>query len=88
MKSQCKNKKKPKEVAMTVSEIMVVEPSSYTWWLDLGATRHVSRDREAFIIFKEKQPGEHKLYMGNNTYCDVLGEGNYSLITNEHSVIP
>ena len=25
--------------------------------------------------FKEKAVGDHKVYMGNNTYSDVLGEG-------------
>jgi hypothetical protein len=27
------------------------------------------------VDFKEKAVGDHKVYMGNNTYSDVLGEG-------------
>jgi hypothetical protein len=43
--------------------------------VDFAATRHIARNRELFVDLKEKQLGEHRVYMGNNTYNDVLGEG-------------
>ena len=59
---------------MTIIEAMMAEPTSSSWWIDLVATRHITRGREFFVDFKEKAAREHKVYMGNNTYNDVLGE--------------
>jgi hypothetical protein len=42
--------------------------------VDFAVTRHIVRNRELFVDLKEKQLGEHRVYMGNNTYNDVLGE--------------
>uniref|UniRef100_A0A2N9G0N8 CCHC-type domain-containing protein n=1 Tax=Fagus sylvatica TaxID=28930 RepID=A0A2N9G0N8_FAGSY len=68
-------KNKGKEIAMTITEALVIESPSTSWWVDSAATRHIARNRELFVDLKEKQLGEHKVYMGNNTYGDVLGEG-------------
>ncbi|KAK0571052.1 hypothetical protein LWI29_010329 [Acer saccharum] len=77
-KANCPKRKKKdnqqKEVVLTVSEALIVE-SENQWWMDSGATRHVCKDKNSFFIFKDKALGEHRLYMGNNTYVDVLGEG-------------
>ena len=67
-----KVKRKSKE---HVTEVMMAEPTSNSWWIDLAATKHITRDREFFVDFKKKAVGEYKVYMGNNTYSDVLGEG-------------
>jgi hypothetical protein len=53
----------------------MAESTTNTWWINSAATRHITRSREFFVDFKEKSVGEHKVYMGNNTYNDVLGEG-------------
>uniref|UniRef100_A0A2N9F562 Reverse transcriptase Ty1/copia-type domain-containing protein n=1 Tax=Fagus sylvatica TaxID=28930 RepID=A0A2N9F562_FAGSY len=68
-------KNKGKEIAMTIIEALVIESPSTSWWVDSAATRHIVRNRELFVDLKEKQLDEHKVYMGNNTYSDVLGEG-------------
>ena len=60
---------------MTITETLVIESPSTSWWVDSAAIRHIARNRELFVDFKEKQLGEHRVYMGNNTYSDVLGEG-------------
>ena len=60
---------------MTISEVMLVEPMTESWWVDSGATRHICRNKDMFVKLEDKQTGEHKVYMGNNTYCDVLGQG-------------
>ena len=60
---------------MTITEALVIESPLTSWWVDSAATRHIARNRELFVDLKEKQLGEHKLYMGNHTYSDVLGEG-------------
>uniref|UniRef100_A0A2N9IS84 Retrovirus-related Pol polyprotein from transposon TNT 1-94-like beta-barrel domain-containing protein n=1 Tax=Fagus sylvatica TaxID=28930 RepID=A0A2N9IS84_FAGSY len=68
-------KNKGKEIAMIITKALVIESPSTSWWVDSAATRHIARNRELFVDFKEKQLGEHRVYMGNNTYSDVLGEG-------------
>uniref|UniRef100_A0A2N9IAJ8 Retrovirus-related Pol polyprotein from transposon TNT 1-94-like beta-barrel domain-containing protein n=1 Tax=Fagus sylvatica TaxID=28930 RepID=A0A2N9IAJ8_FAGSY len=69
-------KNKGKEIAMTITEALVIESPPTSWWVDSTATtRHIARNRELFVDLKEKQLGEHRVYMGNNTYSDVLGEG-------------
>uniref|UniRef100_A0A2N9HJG1 Reverse transcriptase Ty1/copia-type domain-containing protein n=1 Tax=Fagus sylvatica TaxID=28930 RepID=A0A2N9HJG1_FAGSY len=67
-------KNKGKEISMTITEALVIESPPTSWWVDSAATRHIARNRELFVDLKEKQLGEHKVYMGNNTYSDVLGE--------------
>jgi hypothetical protein len=79
--------KKQKEIAMTVTEVMMAEPTSNSWWIDLAATRHITRDREFFVDFKEKAVGEHKVYMGNNTYSDVLDEGKCKIFVKRSIVV-
>jgi hypothetical protein len=67
--------KRQKEIAMTITEVMMAKPTLSSWWIDSVAIRHIARSREFFVDFKEKAIGEHKVYMGNNPYSDVLGEG-------------
>ncbi|GMP88605.1 hypothetical protein CsSME_00040528 [Camellia sinensis var. sinensis] len=61
---------------MTISEALVLEPSSNSWWIDSAATRHIVQNKDMFMKFTEKKVGEHRIYMGNNSYSDVLGIGN------------
>uniref|UniRef100_A0A2N9J933 Uncharacterized protein n=1 Tax=Fagus sylvatica TaxID=28930 RepID=A0A2N9J933_FAGSY len=68
-------KNKGKEIAMTITEALVIESPPTSWWVDSAATRHIARNRELFVDLKEKKLGEHRVYMRNNTYNDVLGEG-------------
>ena len=67
--------KRQKKIAMTITEAMMVESTSSSWWIDLATTRHIIRSREFFVNSKEKVVGEHKVYIGNNAYSYVLGEG-------------
>uniref|UniRef100_A0A2N9FF63 CCHC-type domain-containing protein n=1 Tax=Fagus sylvatica TaxID=28930 RepID=A0A2N9FF63_FAGSY len=67
-------KNKGKEIFMTIIEALVIESPPTSWWIDSTTTRHIVRNRELFVDLKEKQLGEHRVYMGNNTYSDVLRE--------------
>jgi hypothetical protein len=78
---------KQKEIAMTVTEVMMAEPTTNSWWIDSAATRHITRCREFFVDFKDKAVGEHKVYMGNNTYSDVLGEGKCKISVNGSVIV-
>ena len=66
---------------------MIIEPLSDNWWIDIAATRHRARSKELFVDLREKKLGGQKVYMGNNTYSDVLGEGNCRLSINSIIVI-
>ena len=44
-------------------------------------------DKSCFINFKEKVLGEHRLYIGNNIYADVLGEGDCKINNNKSTIV-
>ena len=71
---------------MTISEAMIIEPLSDNWW-STKPRQHIARSKELFVDLKEKKLGEQKVYMRNNTYSDVLGEGNCRLSINGIAVI-
>jgi hypothetical protein len=68
-----------KEIVMTISEGMVLEPSSNSCWVDFVVARHIGKEKGLFVEMKEKQVGEHRVYMENYTYSDELGEGKCKL---------
>ena len=55
--------------------------------MDRHSRDYIARSKELFVDLKEKKLGEQKVYMGNNTYSDVLGEGNCRLSINGIIVI-
>jgi len=72
-----------KEIAMTIIEVIMVEPTTNSWWIDLDVTEHIVKGQIFFVEFKERAVKEHKVYMSNNTYNDVLGEGKCKISFNE-----
>ncbi|GMP76090.1 hypothetical protein CsSME_00032912 [Camellia sinensis var. sinensis] len=49
IKASCPQKKQNKDnnpVAMTISEALVLEPSSNSWWIDSAATRHIVQNKD------------------------------------------
>lgn len=49
------------------------------WWIDSGATRHIAKTKQGLTEFEELKKGEQRIFMGNNTYLDVVGIGSYRL---------
>lgn len=39
--------------------------------MDSASSRHVAKNKESFVELKEVKAGDHRIYMGNNSYCDV-----------------
>ncbi|KAG8385875.1 hypothetical protein BUALT_Bualt03G0090600 [Buddleja alternifolia] len=60
-------------VSTKVSESLLANCDLVAWWVDSTSSRHVAKTRDGFVEMKEVKARNHKLYMGNNTYCDVLG---------------
>ncbi|KAG9458307.1 hypothetical protein H6P81_002815 [Aristolochia fimbriata] len=87
---QNKDNRNNNDIVCVVSEVLLVDVVENTWWLHSAASRHVAKSREFFSDFKEMKTGEHRVYMGNNTYCDVISigivrlklpSGNYLVLT-------
>jgi hypothetical protein len=72
---------------MTITEVLMAELTTNTWWIDSVATRHITRSYEFFVDFKEKPTSEQKIYIGNNTYSDVLREGKCKFSVNESIIV-
>ena len=65
---------------------MIIESSLDNWWIDSAITCHIA-SKELFVEMKEKKIEENKVYMENNTYSDVLGEGKCKLSINSIVVV-
>src|SRR4029078_5287093 len=83
-KLNAKNKKQHSERANNVkdNDEMVVMCSDHTdeqcWYIDSGATQHMSGDRDAFIEY-EGIPAK-AVYMGDNNKQDAVGQGSVKMV--------
>ena len=68
-----------KQVVCVVSECLYADFHHDGWWVDSDANRHIPSSKTWFEDFKEIRPGEKKIFMGKNTYSDVLGVGSCRL---------
>jgi hypothetical protein len=48
--------------------------------MDSASSSHVAKMRDFFVDIKEVKAGDHRVYMGNNTYCDVLDIGTVKIM--------
>ena len=60
-----------------ISEVNMVGNDN-EWWIDIGATRHVSYDKTLFKTFVH-EGDVHELYMGNSSIPKVGGYGRVDL---------
>ena len=63
-----------------VFESLLIDVDSRAWWIDFASSRHVAKTRDFFVDMKEVKVGDHRVYMGNNTYCDALGIGTVEIM--------
>ena len=75
-KEKANNHGKDEFVAM-VTEAFVAG-NQVEWWIDTGATRHISGDRNAFRTY-ELVGDDKVLYMGNSSSAKVVGKGTVEL---------
>jgi len=66
------------DVTAMISEVNLVGSNSREWWIDTGATRHVTSDKSLFNSFHAIENGE-KLFMGNSATAEIKGEGDVVL---------
>lgn len=43
------------------------------WYLDSGASHHITPNRN-WLVQYTRIVGPNKIYLGDNTYCDVIGK--------------
>ncbi|WVZ23370.1 hypothetical protein V8G54_001914 [Vigna mungo] len=61
-------------------EANIIEVPNNTWWLDFGATTHVSNIMQGFLSTQPIKGTEKYLYMGNIMKAQIEGIGTYRLI--------
>ena len=61
-------------------ESNLIEVPSNTWWLDTGATTHVSHISQGFLSIQPIKESEKFLFMGNRMKARIEGIGTYRLI--------
>ncbi|KAL1214071.1 Retrovirus-related Pol polyprotein from transposon TNT 1-94 [Cardamine amara subsp. amara] len=64
------------------SELNLVEVPHNTWWLDSGASTHVSHIKQGFKSIQPIKGPDRFLFMGNRMKARIEGMGTYSLILN------
>ncbi|KAF9618293.1 hypothetical protein IFM89_000928 [Coptis chinensis] len=65
----------PRYLICVISKSLLAYCDEEAWWIDSASSRHVTKSINYFVDIKELKTGDHKVYMGNNIYCDVLGIG-------------
>ncbi|KAK2985165.1 hypothetical protein RJ640_011986 [Escallonia rubra] len=73
-------KKGPGDIVCVVSESLLADCDSQSWWVDSVSSRHVAKTRKNFVEMRDVKASDHKLSMGNNMYCDVLGVGTVKIL--------
>ncbi|KAI3811289.1 hypothetical protein L1987_21010 [Smallanthus sonchifolius] len=66
------------EALEMIAEVNIAGDKPQSWYVDMGATRHVCGDKNLFNTFTEVK-GDPKLYMGNKATADIKGEGDVIL---------
>ena len=61
-------------------ESNLIEVSSNTWWLDTGATSHVSNVMQGYLNFHQMPESESFLFMGNRMKARIEGVGTYRIV--------
>ena len=85
MKKDCPRRKawfdkKGTQHLFVCSELNLVEVPRNTWWLDSGASTHVSHIKQGFSTIQPLKGTESYLFMGNRMKARIEGIGTYRLI--------
>lgn len=80
LKCKARFERKGKPCAFVCFESILTEVPYNTWWIDFGATTHVSNTMQGFLMIQTISPNEHSLFMENWVKVPVEGVGTYSLV--------
>lgn len=62
-----------------VPSTVILANSVPLWIVDSGATDHVAHDRSIFVEFRRLSANMRRIYVGNGSYVDVMGNGTCKL---------
>ena len=65
--------------SLYVTSCLMLIDSHPSWIVDSGATKHITRDRGAYVEFRRIPQGTRWIYVGNNSRVEVKGEGTCKL---------
>nr|XP_009780571.1 PREDICTED: uncharacterized protein LOC104229611 [Nicotiana sylvestris] len=72
--------KKSTITAFECFESNLIEVPNNTWWLDSGATAHISTTLQGFLTIQTTNPNKDFLFMENHMKAPIEGIGTYHLI--------
>lgn len=61
-------------------ESNLAEVPSNTWWIDSGATTHITNSMQGFLTTRKPKDSERFVYMGNRLKAEVVAVGTYRLL--------
>jgi hypothetical protein len=56
-----------------------------TWYVNIGATQHMSFDKKSFISYEEWNKG-HVVYLGDNSTQSIHGQGEVTIKLNNGDI--
>lgn len=72
--------KKGNNLSLVCYESNLVEVPSNTWWIDSGATTHITNSLQGYLSTRKPEESERFIYMGNRLKADVVAVGTYRLV--------
>ncbi|KAH7866788.1 hypothetical protein Vadar_024998 [Vaccinium darrowii] len=72
--------KKGKNLSFVCYESNLVEVPSNTWWIDYGATTHITNSLQGYLSTRKPGESDRFVYMGNRLKAEVLAVGTYRLV--------
>ncbi|XP_028124521.1 uncharacterized protein LOC114321552 [Camellia sinensis] len=67
-------------LVVTHGAIKKKKVTSNTWWIDSGATTHITNDMQGYLSTRKPKESERFVYMGNRLKAEVVAVGTYRLI--------
>ena len=84
MKKDCSKRrawfeKKGMKLSFVCYESNLAEVPSNTWWIDSGATTHISNSMQGYLTTRKSEESEQFVYMGNRLKVKAVAVGTYRL---------
>ncbi|GAV90193.1 UBN2_2 domain-containing protein [Cephalotus follicularis] len=72
--------KKGNDFNFMIYESLLVDISSYTWWVDTGCTVHITNSLQGFVTMRKLLKGEWNLKVANGVEAEVEDVGTLRLV--------
>jgi hypothetical protein len=68
-----------------VATLIIVDGSDNTWYVNIGATNHMTHDIESFVSYSNWEKGQF-VYLGDNSTHEIIGQGEVSIKLNDGTI--